>query len=70
MRRNKLLLFLTTWMYFIYSEASTKLIFQNMKVDLNESVVDRKLHLSKHITSNKKPQLFILKSCFSNVQIF
>lgn len=63
-----MLLFLTTWIYFFYSEA--KLIFQNMKADLNKSVVDRKLHLSKHITSNKKPQLFILKSCFSSVQIF
>lgn len=41
-----------------------------MKVDLKKSVADRKLHLSKHVTSNRKPQLFILKSLSSNVQVF
>lgn len=41
-----------------------------MKADLNKSVADRKLHLSKHVTSNRKTQFFILKSLFSNIQVF
>lgn len=42
----------------------------NMKADLNKSAADRKLHLSKHVTSNRKPQLFILKSLFSSIKVF
>lgn len=41
-----------------------------MKADLNTSVADRKLHLSEHVTSNRKTQFFILKSLFSNIQVF
>lgn len=42
----------------------------NMKADLNKSAADRKWHLSKHVTSNRKPQLFILKSLFSSIEVF
>lgn len=66
----KLLLFLMMWIYFIYSEATKTQIFQNMKADLHSLLLTENHICRNMLRSNRKPQLFILKSLISNVQVF